>query len=421
MITLGQTNPNSTTTCATIPIMHSSASGLPSSTSFAFLPTTTTTTTTTTTPKGRNPHLFQPPNPAATSTSDYFARHPRKRARAPSQISTTTVPYWQQNPTPSEASSTCFSSAGLVDERYTLHNGRATPAGMLTDYDDEEEEPRALYFGPLARERNGGSRSAITSSHNKNSGSGGWTGLAFSFVGKVFDFGGRVLKGFYAVGGGTGYALPPPSPACRGNRGTPLPGAWKSDEEFLHDDDDDDDDDEEEDEREERRPALKRRQTGRETWVFVSPHGERGRSSPRRKKPTTRTASHAPLRPSLTRNSSSRRISAATASRRQSSQHNHSQSQPLYPNSPRVSTASLHPRTPSQQQQYTPLAEHDQPTYISPEAASYIRRRRARDRAAEASMTDMSRRLAVLIREGQEALGTRVEVEDEGGYEEEGW
>ena len=63
--------------------------------------------------------------------------------------------------------------------------------------------------------------------------------------------------------------------------------------------------------------------------------------------------------------------------------------------------------------------------FISPEAERYVKRRVKQDRQTDAAMSDMSRKLADLIRQGQQALGTNISVEgaydtmDEGFVDEE--
>ena len=53
--------------------------------------------------------------------------------------------------------------------------------------------------------------------------------------------------------------------------------------------------------------------------------------------------------------------------------------------------------------------------YISPEAEKYVKRREKAERKTDMAMSDMSRKLADLIRQGQEALGTKISVEGHGG------
>jgi hypothetical protein len=53
--------------------------------------------------------------------------------------------------------------------------------------------------------------------------------------------------------------------------------------------------------------------------------------------------------------------------------------------------------------------------YISPEAEKYVKRREKAERKTDMAMSDMSRKLADLIRQGQEALGTKISVEGDGG------
>ena len=59
---------------------------------------------------------------------------------------------------------------------------------------------------------------------------------------------------------------------------------------------------------------------------------------------------------------------------------------------------------------------------LSPEAQQYITRRERQDRDADKSMRKMSRQVEDLIRQGQAALGTRFEIEDDGaGLTDEGF
>ncbi|KAK5740232.1 hypothetical protein LTR17_004733 [Elasticomyces elasticus] len=459
---------------------------------------------------GLNAHIFRPPlTPATSNPPDYFSS--RKRPRQPTWTRTETTdvrstltqtPGWiPQCPTPGYS----------INERYTLAGGLDTP-GLLAQteselgatYNDDGRTRRRgddaagfngrdIVTGPLARERNGVARLPLPASPNGDSATT-WTGLAFSLVGKVFTFGTSVVKGFYA-GGGTGYSLTPTlnlglkdSPLrgillSREVVGTPVPGSWQEDGEFLGDF--------EQDNTTTaggsgQRPGLgnKRRQTGEGGWVMVGTpdleaREDDGQVSPRRKAASSRIA-----RPSASRASSRR--SLAPLPRRQSSystnagagaaystgsplptvqgvtsahdrrasvapvrthsphgslSNTHTNLNTSRPSSaagnhnPSYSTSTLHSRPPTSSN----LNAHHSPrnsvnlghganrlsgvvspgmAYVSPEAEKILRRREKHERKADAAMSDLGRKLGDLIREGREALGTRVEVEGEG---EEGW
>jgi hypothetical protein len=51
---------------------------------------------------------------------------------------------------------------------------------------------------------------------------------------------------------------------------------------------------------------------------------------------------------------------------------------------------------------------------MSPEAERFAKRQAKQDRAVEKSMNSMEQRMKDMIRQAQEALGTKVEVEDDG-------
>jgi len=72
-------------------------------------------------------------------------------------------------------------------------------------------------------------------------------------------------------------------------------------------------------------------------------------------------------------------------------------------------------RTASSASQQSPgcaNTKHAQSPQLSPEAKSYAERIEREEREADASMKKFNARLKAMIREGKQALGTRVEVED---------
>ncbi|KAK0772753.1 hypothetical protein LTR91_020638 [Friedmanniomyces endolithicus] len=429
---------------------------------------------------GRNAHLFRPPqSPAPTiptpnfaSATDYFSSTgSRKRSRPDSAYSADTretlgqTPGWLQCPTPDDrgygsASASVYGQGTMmVNERYTLAGGLDTP-GLRATAEMEQRDwrfgrdgrsrrddgdavrdsygARPQLSGPLARERNGVAR--IPSSPNGES-SASWTGLAFSIVGKVFTFGTSVVKGFYA-GGGTGYNFKhgPLRSALMGQEtcSTPLPGAWHDDE-FLGDF--------EQDNPQiptagsGTRPPSKRRQTDKDSWVMVGTPSD-VEQSPRRKASSTVLAcnNNLTVRPTASRASSRR--SLAPLPHRQSSYTAYSTGSPapvtLAPHERRASIAPIRIHSRPSSSGSNPSRAHavkavngnahtsGNPSlaYVSPEAGKLLRRREKQDRKADAAIGDMSRKLAELIRQGQQALGTKISVEEGGedGEEvEEGW
>ncbi|KAK4960080.1 hypothetical protein LTR10_002971 [Elasticomyces elasticus] len=449
---------------------------------------------------GLNAHIFRPPlTPPTSNSTDYFSS--RKRPRQPTWTRTETTdvrstlhqtPGWQL-----ASQSQCPTPGYSINERYTLAGGMDTP-GLLAQTEAEQGDTyndgrsrrddnaaaayngRDIVTGPLARERNGVARlphppSSPSSAANREAGRS-WTGLAFTLVGKVFTFGTSVVKGFYA-GGGTGYDLNlnlKDSPLrgilmSREVVGTPVPGSWQEDGEFLGDF--------EQDNTMAavgggQRPGNKRRQTGEGSWVMVGTpdlEGEVGiETSPRRKgagsstriaRPSaSRASSRRSLAPLPRRGSSytnagagysagspvptaqgvmgaqERRASVAptrTHSRHGSlSNNNHNNnsrpSSAAGNHNPSYSTSTLHSRPSST------AAAHHSPrnsmsaanrlngivspgmVYVSPEAEKILRRREKHERKADAAMSDMSRKLGDLIREGREALGTKIDVEGDG-------
>lgn len=184
---------------------------------------------------GRNAHLFQPPkspasvattpSSATTSTDNFSNGASRKRSRPDSSYHEraqgdkwNTVPSWAYNAT-TPKDDDIFSSGRSsvnVNEVYTLSGGYDTP-GLAGNTDSDraiDQDAQARRFtrdkdsvfgnsgnplaGPLARERNGVARGpeAYTGGNPVS-----WTRFAFSLVGKAFNFGTSVFKGFYAGGG----------------------------------------------------------------------------------------------------------------------------------------------------------------------------------------------------------------------------
>ncbi|KAK3115627.1 hypothetical protein LTR53_004834 [Teratosphaeriaceae sp. CCFEE 6253] len=419
----------------------------------------------------------------ATATDYFSSAGSRKRSWADTNYTLGQTPGWIQCPTPGEGSYTSASASlygrgdMMVNERYTLAGGFDTPgllagAAMEQNADMHDRRPtrgqrsysgsadttytsRQQLSGPLARERNGAPR--LPTSPNGEATSS-WTGLAFNIVGKVFTFGTSVVKGFYA-GHGKGYALHPSHSPLRGlpwSRepcSTPLPGAWQDDStgEFLGDF--------EQDNPSSGlhagvRPTNKRRQTDRESWVLVGTPDVEIETSPRRKGGASSVRPGLVARPTASRANSRR--SLAPLPRRQSS-YTTAAPTSFSTGSPTASVTSLSRRasvapmrSPGSLTSHNSRHAPSRPTsssaaaaaaatygagsgsgsgregmgsggyaYVSPEAEKILRRREKQDRRADAAMGEMGRKLAELIRQGQAALGTRVDVEEGGG--EDGW
>ena len=421
-----------------------------------------------------NAQIFQPPkSPASTSTSpsfttanDYFSSGSRKRQRPdsshsnhaqqtpwpaeekqryPQQTPWAVTPSWVQCPTPSDGmyGSSCAQSSALVNERYRLAGGFDTPGLMATSEQEQFARDGDLEFrrrvrdmdtldrrsmaggpisGPLARERNGVAR--MPSSPNGEQIKGGWTGLAFSLVGKVFNFGTNVIKGFYA-GGGKGYDIDQrPSlsdswmrpPLQRGH--TPVPGSWRKDE-FLGDFEQDNPSNSPSIAY--ARPPNKRRQTDKDSWVMVGTP-DVADLSPKRK-PSGSSVPRNSLgaaRPTASRASSRR--SLAPVSRRQSSFVSYTGSpaqqpppgtQGTYAN-PLQKRASFAPtRSPHSRPSSAGLAAG-----ITPEAERLLKRQVKQEKATDKTMNNMNRQLKDLIQQAQSALGTKYSVEGATGSED---
>lgn len=398
--------------------------------------------------RGRNTNLFQPPKSPATlaatpsyaTSADYFTHGgSRKRSRADSSANNRygviTTPGWTTRADEGSMLSSTYGQDSLhVNERYRLAGGFDTP-GLMANHDldhtsDQEINARRrimprqpsyrsssqAFSGPLARERNGMAR--MPGSPN---GTTSWTRFAFNLVGKAFSFGTTVFKGFVA-GGGTGYeynekqAFGRASPVEAERTSTPLPGSWHT-QDFLGDFEQNNP---EYSPSSTQRPPNKRRQTDRDAWVLVGTP-DITEASPKRKSssipvPTTR--------PSASR-ASSRRSLVPTATRRQTTYTGN----PALTQDRRASVALT--RSPGSRPSSSgrPSSGGAQ-AYLSPEAERFVKRQAKQDRAADKAMSTMSKQLEDLIRQGQQALGTKFSVEnggnggeemDEGFVDEEGW
>lgn len=354
----------------------------------------------------------------------------------------------------------------LVNSRYQLANGFDTPTlAVAAHYEPstsiaerdfrrslgaqtESHDTASLFsgLGPLARERNGKGRpSQLSPSPSDN----GWGSLMLSIVGNVADKMWQfcrtsAIRGFYA-GGGQGYSLPSGSepttydlykvPTDDGSLRSvsPLPGRYPRD------------DDEEYDFAQQDTPvrAAKRLHLDSGTgWVVVD-HGPSTREPTRlsarkvsesscaavrqdmQTKPrpaSPRSASRASGRRSLLpvsrRASTACHGSRATASP-QADYQTPSRRASLAPTRSSATRLSVPHAHAHQQQQHRhvlrPSSSAANGSPLSPEAtAKFVQRKEKRDREADKSMRKMSRQVQDLIRQGQVALGTRFEVEQDG-------
>ena len=284
--------------------------------------------------------------------------------------------------------------------------------------DPSSRHEEDLIRGPLARERNGVAR--MYSSPNGAQAPGGWTSFAFGLVGKVFSLSSTVIRGFYA-GDGKGYDLHQQTsrsdgwmdaPARHGRGSTPVPGAWQDDE-FLGDFEQDNPNSPSVSDV---RPSNKRRQTDKDSWVMVGTP-EIADLSPKRKPSSNSSIPRSSLASKPAASRASSRRSLAPVSRRQSSHVSHTGSPAQHVPPPHLQMASERRASfaPIRSPISRPSSARGPGTYVSPEAERFVKRQAKQDKAADKAMSSMSRRLDDLIRQGQQALGTKVSVGGGGG------
>ncbi|QDS69352.1 hypothetical protein FKW77_004008 [Venturia effusa] len=402
--------------------------------------------------------IFRPPlTPSAPSDrrqSSYTPRYAlgtasssnRKRSREDSRNrASVATPYsifsstWTSVPSTQDSilRSGCASPPPMVNTTYNLAGGLDTPSVTAADSyfdcrEDNDFEIRRRWRASsnAAQETSSGSGSetqlALGGDRNGRTRyatpaiSQSWGSFVFGIVG---DVAGKVwsicttnaLKGFYA-GGGQGYDMTPTGNEELGRSSnwedvevsrtfdrsaTPIPGEYPSDTDL-----------------ESQRPAKRIHTENGSEWVMIDSQGDSQASTPlpcaHRKAPAPNpSAKH--VRPSL----GSRR-SLVPVSRRTSGKIPTVEAPPkasVY-QSP-LKAASTRPPfghrrsasdlTPSKS--YSPTKGVASP--LSPETQRFMAERKREERQADASIRRLNEQLKAMIKEGREALGTKVEVLDE--------
>ncbi|KAI9888335.1 MAG: hypothetical protein M1814_000565 [Vezdaea aestivalis] len=368
-------------------------------------------------------HIFQPPRNSLLRSSQTMPPNPSSSRRRTAASSVAghkrTHSAFAAGSAPSQGAGMIYPETNLysvlsrstgvespppfVNTKYRLAGGLDSPSIAsarlyeLDEYDDMDDRRNIGLARPqiprtpssdLLGEHNGRARVL------QNGTSPGWGHAVISVVGgvagKVWQFGSSAFKGFYA-GGGKGYSasnnsehgtvkdFSPPHVTYRVSpNSTPIPGQFPLDDyipDYISTSP-------------ERSTKRVRPDGNAEHWVLV----------PSSKKPSQESAfkSGSPRRP------------AVAASRR-----------------PIVRKTKRAPRTPVSGSPITPLTRPSMlgtaeasplGKGLSPAAADAQRfsaKRRKEEREANASMERFSRRLKDMIREGKEALGTRIDVGEE--------
>ncbi|MCJ1314749.1 hypothetical protein MMC15_000061 [Xylographa vitiligo] len=417
---------------------------------------------------GPKAHLFRPPDTPSTSHSFHYSSAgsnkysddavARKRPRNDSFQSDQSTPYtstaeaWSNIPSgPPSAiyASGIISPPPFVSTRYKLAGGLDTPSAVLASgFDPSTGTPDLAfrrggrndgsrhtpedYFGnissALARERNGWSRTQFEPQLRD-----GWGKAVVSAVsgvaGKVWEFcKAGAFHGFYA-GGSRGQSPQPPLSASHTIQttqssiwqdfspstshifdtasqphSTSLPGGFP-DAEFLPEN--------------MSHPSKRPKPSPSSSWVLVPSH-----ASPSRETSPSRLAAR--KLPSSASTPSTRRSASRAGLRR-----------PVLPASRPSQTYSPHTNRPaSSASTRSPLPSPKRQTHqrahshvtdagvddyaadssvspISIEAQKFAARARRREKEEERALQGFNERLRAMIREGKEALGTRVEVEME--------
>lgn len=340
---------------------------------------------------------------------------------AASPFSANVTPSWSHiSPT-----SVAGSPPPMVNTNYNLAGGMDTPSlAAERRYDGAgfEEDGRfrrgwkLADEGPiptsslLGGERNGKSRTVREDAPVREEALG-WgsvvLGVVGGVVGGVWAFCKKSAFGGFHAGGGQGYDLradgdrfssenlweDEPQPSFKFERlSTPVPGDYPNDTS------------EEEDGN---RPAKRRNAEGGGGWIMVSTKREthsRG-ASPRLKSPSHH-------RPPLARTSVSRRSLVPVSRAARPSSRRSTVSQSGSPAQLQGKPAPLpRPQTPTSCTQSTTPKKKSTP--LSAETKRYVARVRKDEKASEERFERLNSQLKDMIREGREALGSKVEVVDE--------
>lgn len=403
-------------------------------------------------------HVFRPPltpgSPYNTHTSlapeqDHsqlsVARHrlkPSTLYNACATLDGTTLP---QDPCFPNTTARSASPAPLANTSYALAGGYDTPTlaatshferwdardnGFRKRWDDGVESPLGqdyLSGGPLARERNGRSRLTSTYSYVDQQPTG-WSkyvfSLATSVAGKIVSFCREsAFRGFHA-GGGKGYDFSQPTQLeiDRSWDGyfasaSPIPGHYPRERDFSGDF-------EQDNTTCTPRPAKRIHTDSGNGWVVVDGDLATREESPRL---TTRKVSNPLLsinRPAASR-ASSRRSLIPVSRRTASFASNTGSPLPTRPSfdgsAPSTTfTVTNHDRRASTALTRSPIrhnhssrpASAELPP-LSPQAQKILAKRAKADKETDKSMSKMSKQLQDLIRQGQAALGTTFQIEDD--------
>ncbi|MCJ1354417.1 MAG: hypothetical protein MMC33_004405 [Icmadophila ericetorum] len=345
-----------------------------------------------------------------------------------------------------------FSPAPLANSRYRLASGLDTPTASLSSafervstnsitpeiyrrgrqWNIAGSTTPESYFphtsSALAREANGRGRGGSQTSVARRNGWGKAVVSAFGGVaGKLWQFcTAGTFRGFYA-GGGPGYAMEDSLPHTssvqssvwenveENNRrytdstATNLPGAFPELElipDYLSYED-----------RTPTRPAKRIQRDG--DWVILNQEALTRESNP----------SCAPLRPTLPASTPSARPTRPSPYKRPALHHARSS----YAGCPSLRLADLQKASsasvrspsstptnlnrPSSRQNSSP-PKHVVESPMSPEAQKFVAKLRRKEAEEDREMTRLNAKLQAMIREGKEALGTKIEVEDY--YEDDG-
>ncbi len=413
---------------------------------------------------GPKSHIFQPPRTPsassslclsraspATETGDGSITTSRKRQRQEWSADEYATPYattettWSAVHSVNSSTTTttgAMSPAPFVNTRYILAGGLDTP-NIAAAAELEREDPRSSHFEAryrrqwsnlgsrqtcrhddgyfpdtptaLSQERNGRSRLRASPSRSRE----GWGKVVYSVVGgvagKVWEFcRAGAFRGFYA-GGGTGYHMrstcqyqqdvgsswqvvdekqTPSWPVTRSP--TPLPGQFPV-EDYIPDY-------MSQDHTPPRAAKRIQREKGagdlRQSWVVVAPSVQ----------PDSRETSPSRL--------STRKVpTASSAGRKVAVSLKHGKRPVLPASRPSMvshagSPAMLSSRPASYASPRSPVSASQNPSPVSLEAQRYAAKLRKGEKETDASMRKLNQQLKLMIREGKEALGSKVEVEE---------